>query len=107
MQHGDSLPSFGWTFVASVVDSLSTADFLLLGLGILLYGISLVLWTIALTRYPVSVAYPLLSISYILVYLAATQLTVLNEPASLSQSTGVAIIVIGVWFLSRESRVGR
>jgi len=107
MKQGSAPPDGGLSLVASIATAFATVDVLLLFLGVLLYGVSMVVWIIALTRYPVSFAYPMLSISYILVYVAATQLSALNESASLAHSVGVGIIVVGVWLVSKDGRIER
>jgi undecaprenyl phosphate-alpha-L-ara4N flippase subunit ArnF len=68
--------------------------------GLLCYGISLLTWLAALVRYPLSFAYPLLGLSYVLVYLGATRMSALMEPATLVRSAGTVIVIIGVALVS-------
>lgn len=70
------------------------------GLG---YVFSMGCWFMALRYLPLSLAYPLLSLSYVLVYLAAVLLPWLHESASVWKSSGVILILLGVWLLHSRS----
>jgi hypothetical protein len=68
--------------------------------GLASYGLSLAAWLIVLIRYPLSYAYPLLGLSYVLVYLGATQLPALLEPATPLRTVGTLLIVGGAALVS-------
>ena len=70
-------------------------------LAISAYGLSLVIWIIGLSRVPVSQAYPLLSLGYVLAALAAWNM--LGETLSLTRWAGIAVIICGVWLISRPA----
>ena len=70
-------------------------------LALVAYGTSLVVWIIGLSRVPVSQAYPVLSVGYVIAALAAW--TLLGETMSLSRWLGIAVIMSGVWLISRPA----
>jgi hypothetical protein len=68
--------------------------------GLASYAVSLAAWLIVLTRYPLSYAYPLLGVSYVLVYVGATQLPALLEPATPLRTLGTFLIIGGAALVS-------
>jgi hypothetical protein len=68
--------------------------------GLASYAVSLAAWLVVLIRYPLSYAYPLLGLSYVLVYLGATQLPSLLEPATPLRTLGTLLIVAGAALVS-------
>ncbi len=69
--------------------------------GLTCYVISVVVWLLVLSRVQVSYAYPLLSVGYIVVALASKAL--FNEPVGLVRWTGIIIICIGVYLITRSA----
>ena len=69
--------------------------------ALLAYGFSLVVWIIGLSRVPVSQAYPILSLGYVIAALAAANM--LGEMLSLTRWAGIAVIICGVWLISRPT----
>jgi multidrug transporter EmrE-like cation transporter len=63
--------------------------------GLASYVLSLAAWLVVLTRYPLSYAYPLLGLTYVIVYVGATQLPSLLEPATTLRTLGTLLIVAG------------
>ena len=63
--------------------------------GLVSYVLSLAAWLVVLTRYPLSYAYPLLGLAYVLVYVGATQLPSLLEPATTPRTLGTLLIFAG------------
>jgi len=72
--------------------------------GLACYVISLMTWLAALVRYPLSFAYPLLGLSYVLVYLGATQLPALMEPATAMRTAGTLVVIAGVALVSLTNK---
>jgi hypothetical protein len=68
--------------------------------GLASYAVSLAAWLVVLVRYPLSYAYPLLGLSYVLVYVGATQLPALLEPATPLRTLGTLLIVTGAALVS-------
>jgi len=68
--------------------------------GLLCYIISVVVWLLVLSRVEVSFAYPLLSVGYIVNAVAGYYL--FQENLSISRLTGIIIICIGVYFVTRS-----
>ena len=68
-------------------------------LGMLLYGLSAVLFIVALKHGNLSVLYPVIATSYIWVALLSTR--VLNEPFSLTQWSGVLLVITGIALVVR------
>lgn len=68
--------------------------------GLASYVLSLAAWLVVLTRYPLSYAYPLLGLAYVLVYVGATQLPSLLEPATTVRTLGTLLILAGAALVS-------
>jgi multidrug transporter EmrE-like cation transporter len=68
--------------------------------GLFSYALSSVFWLLTLKRMNISVAYPMVSIGYVIVALASYYL--FNETISGSKWTGLAFILVGVFFVSRS-----
>lgn len=64
------------------------------------YGLSVIVWVIGLSRVPVSQAYPLLSLGYVLTALGAWAM--LGETLSVQRISGIAVIIVGVYLVSRS-----
>lgn len=71
--------------------------FLLVGI---FFGTSTVLWLYILRTYPLSVSYPLTSFAYIFGMIAS--LVVFHETIPPARWIGVVLIMIGVFFLTRQ-----
>jgi multidrug transporter EmrE-like cation transporter len=71
-----------------------------LWLGMCCYGISVFLWMIILSRVEVSYAYPFLSIGYVVA--AVVGYLLLGESLSLIRISGIAVICVGVYLISRS-----
>lgn len=68
-------------------------------LGFFCYGISVIIWIGVLSRVDVSVAYPMLSLGYVFNAIMAHYL--FNETLSLTQISGILIILLGVYLLAK------
>ncbi len=68
--------------------------------GLLCYVVSVVVWLLVLSRVEVSFAYPLLSVGYIVNAVAGYYL--FQENLSLTRITGILIICVGVFFVTRS-----
>jgi multidrug transporter EmrE-like cation transporter len=68
--------------------------------GLACYVFSVAIWIAALSRVPVSVAYPMLSIGYVVNAVAAHYL--FGEALSATKFGGIAVIIAGVWIVSRS-----
>lgn len=68
--------------------------------GLFLYVISVAVWLLVLSRVEVSFAYPLLSVGYIVNAVAGYYL--FQENLSLTRITGVLIICVGVYFVTKS-----
>lgn len=68
--------------------------------GLLCYVISVVVWLLVLSRAEVSFAYPLLSVGYIVNAVAGYYL--FQENLSITRITGILIICVGVYFVTRS-----
>jgi multidrug transporter EmrE-like cation transporter len=67
--------------------------------GLSAYVLSVIVWLLVLSRVQVSYAYPMLSIGYVVNAAAAYYL--FGEDLSLVRMTGIFIIIIGVFMISR------
>src|ERR1700690_1229487 len=68
--------------------------------GLLCYVISVAVWLLVLSRVEVSFAYPLLSVGYIGNAVAGYYL--LQENLSMTRVTGILIICVGVYFVTKS-----
>ncbi|MFC1517562.1 EamA family transporter [Candidatus Margulisiibacteriota bacterium] len=68
--------------------------------GFFFYFASSILWLIVLSRIELSFAYPLLSVGYILILIASWFF--FKENVTLIRWSGVAVICIGVYLISRS-----
>ena len=68
--------------------------------GLFCYVISVAVWLLVLSRVEVSFAYPLLSVGYIVNAVAGYYL--FQENLSLTRITGILIICVGVYFVTRS-----
>ena len=81
--------------------SVTNKDFLLFSfLGFLIYGIAAIFYIISLKDIPLSVAYPMLSITYIITIF--TSYYFFKEPITATKLIGVALILCGLFFISRN-----
>ncbi len=80
--------------------ALQVAGNLFILAGLACYVISVAVWLLVLSRVEVSFAYPLLSVGYIVNAVAGYYL--FQENLSLSRITGVLIICVGVYFVTRS-----
>jgi drug/metabolite transporter (DMT)-like permease len=67
-----------------------------------LYVINFFLWITVLSKVDLSVAFPTGSTSYIIV--AVLSMVFLGEQISLYRWSGIFLIIIGIWFISRSTR---
>src|SRR4030042_1660967 len=68
--------------------------------GLASYVISVAIWLLVLARVEVSYAYPFLSVGYVVVTLMGY--FIFQESLSWMRVTGVAIVIVGVFLLSRS-----
>jgi len=68
--------------------------------GLVCYIVSVGVWLLVLSRVEVSFAYPLLSVGYIVNAVAGYYL--FQENLSLTRITGILIICVGVYFVTRS-----
>ena len=69
--------------------------------GMFCYAASVCVWLAALSKAPVSTAYPMLSLGYVAV--AAVSVLWLGESMTPAKMLGIALICVGVIFVSRSS----
>ncbi len=91
--------AFSWTNAWPVGMQIASNPFVLSGLCC--YVFSVVFWLLVLSRTDVSYAYPLASIGYIVTAFAAKLL--LHETLSTQRIIAIAIIMLGVFLLTRTS----
>jgi len=89
---------FAWANFLPIAFQAGTNIFVLGGL--LCYVISVAVWLLVLSRVEVSFAYPLLSVGYIVNAVAGYYL--FQENLSLTRITGILIICVGVYFVTRS-----
>lgn len=69
-------------------------------IGLLLYALSTVLWLLILARADLSYAYPFVSMGFVLTALYGR--FALHEALTAPRIAGIALIVLGVFFVSRS-----
>ncbi len=89
--------SFALQNVLPIFIKVISSPFVLL--GILCYALSLVVWLLVLSRAEVGYAYPLLSIGYVLTAILA--FFFFGESLSMIRIFGIALIMLGVVFITR------
>ncbi len=89
---------FVWTNALPIAIQAAGNVFILAGL--LCYVVSVVVWLMVLSRVEVSFAYPLLSVGYIVNAVAGYYL--FQENLSATRITGIVIIIVGVYFVTRS-----
>ena len=68
--------------------------------GFVFFGLSSVFWLVVLSRLQLSLVYPMVSVAYVLVAFAS--LIFFKENVSLVRWLGIAIIMVGVFLISRS-----
>ncbi|MDD5730358.1 MAG: EamA family transporter [Candidatus Omnitrophica bacterium] len=74
-----------------------------LWVGILFYVINFLLWMVVLSKIELSVAFPVGSATYIFVPILS--MIFLHEKVGLMRWFGVFLIIIGVYFISKSTRI--
>jgi multidrug transporter EmrE-like cation transporter len=69
-------------------------------IGAICYGGAFVTYSLALTKLPLGVVYPLIT-GGIAVTLAVVSIALFGESLRMTQAVGIAMVVAGIWFLSR------
>jgi multidrug transporter EmrE-like cation transporter len=69
-------------------------------LGFVCFGLSSLFWLIVLSRLPLSLVYPMVSVAYVLVAFAS--IVFFKEHVSLIRWTGIGVIILGVYLISRS-----
>lgn len=73
-----------------------------LWLGVVLYGTTFLLYTAALTRLPLNIAHPVMTTGAVAA-VALSSAVVLREPFYWTTAIGIALVVVGVLFLSARA----
>lgn len=68
--------------------------------GFAFFGLSSLFWLIVLSRLQLSFVYPMVSVAYVLV--ALFSMLFFKESVSLVRWSGIAVIIIGVYLISRS-----
>jgi len=89
---------FVWANIVPI--GIMVAGNLFILAGLVCYVVSVVVWLLVLSRVEVSFAYPLLSVGYIVNAVAGYYL--FQENLSLTRITGILIICVGVYFVTRS-----
>ena len=89
---------FVWANIVPI--GIMVAGNLFILAGLVCYVVSVVVWLLVLSRVEVSFAYPLMSVGYIVNAVAGYYL--FQENLSLTRITGILIICVGVYFVTRS-----
>lgn len=68
--------------------------------GLVCFGLSAIFWLVVLSRLELSLVYPMVSVAYVLVALASWFF--FKENLSLVRWLGIAVIILGVYLISRS-----
>ena len=68
--------------------------------GFVSFGLSSIFWLVVLSRMELSLVYPMVSVAYVLVALASWFF--FKENVSLVRGMGIAVIILGVFLISRS-----
>lgn len=74
------------------------ADKFVLG-GFLLYGLGAIVWLQVLSRWEVSKAYPMVGIGFLVTAVIGVMI---GEHISFSRWSGIVMICLGIWFVSKS-----
>lgn len=85
--------------------SAGNNSMLLILLGLILYGLGAVLMIIALRYGELSILHPMMSVGYVLSLILGA--AVLGENVSFLKAAGVAVIIVGLVFLSSSEKKQR
>ena len=69
-------------------------------IGFVCFGLSSIFWLVVLSRMPLSLVYPMVSVAYVIV--AMLSMIFFKENVSLVRWGGIAVIVLGVFLISRS-----
>lgn len=89
--------NFAWNNVVPIACQIISSPFILLGL--FCYVIAVAVWLVVLSHVEVGVAYPMISLAYVITAIAAYYF--FNEDLSAIRITGIGVIMIGVYLVSR------
>jgi len=98
------LPSLSFGAIPQILNPQHFLALALLFCGLFAYAVSMLCWFFALQSLPLNFAYPMLGLSYALVYLLASALPYFSEQITLLKTTGVGLILLGVWFIGGASQ---
>jgi multidrug transporter EmrE-like cation transporter len=68
--------------------------------GFVCFGLSSIFWLVVLSRMQLSLVYPMVSVAYVLVAILSWYF--FKENLSLVRWAGIALIILGVYFISRS-----
>ena len=68
--------------------------------GFVSFGLSSIFWLVVLSRLQLSLVYPMVSVAYVVVAIAS--MIFFKENVSLVRWAGIAVIIIGVYLISRS-----
>ncbi|MGB9613312.1 MAG: EamA family transporter [Candidatus Margulisiibacteriota bacterium] len=68
--------------------------------GLVCFGLSSIFWLVVLSRLELSLVYPMVSVAYVLVAMASW--IFFRENLSLIRWLGIAVIILGVYLISRS-----
>lgn len=97
------LPAPSKWVIDGTIASLDPGALAAVGGAMAAYAASMLCWMTALRSVPLARAYALLGVSYILVYLAAAMLPSLGGQFTPLRTTGVLLVVIGVFLTGSAS----
>ena len=88
-----------WVFLSRIAASPN------LWVGVLLYITNFFLWIVVLSKIDLSVAFPVGSSTYIIVPILS--ILFLHEKVALMRWLGIVLIIIGVLFVTKSTKIGK